>query len=160
MKKFILFFFIALIVSSGIATTAFAQRESSTTILPEGEQISQAECTNLLVELDKEADPVAKFKEKKPLDRETVLSCAIRTGRIHFWMIPYFIVYIIEFLIGVAGLIAILFIVIGGYQLVASGANDGMKDKAKNTIKNALMGLVLALVAWVVVNVIQYVVTI
>ncbi len=134
-------------------------RQMSTTILPEGNAITHEECIEMLVNLDKEQDPVTIFKEKSAIDRETILSCGIRTGRIHFWMIPYYIVYIIEFLIGISGLIAILFIVIGGYQLVISGATD-QKDNAKNTIKHALMGLALVLIAWIVVNVIQYVVTI
>lgn len=99
------------------------------------------------------------FAEQPSKFKNDILACAIKTGKIHFWMIPYFIVYFIEFMIGIAGLIAILFIVIGGYQLVISGATD-QKDNAKNTIKHALIGLVLTLVAWVVVNVVQYIVTI
>jgi type IV secretion system pilin len=166
MKKAFITLLVSTVVLSGAISLYAApvlaqapQRESSTTILPEGDQIPHAECIKRILELDQNLDPVAEFKKKTAFEKETVLSCAIRTGRIHFWMIPYFIVYIIEFLIGISGLIAILFIVIGGYQLVISGAND-QKDTAKNTIMHALMGLSIALVAWVIVNIVQYIVTI
>lgn len=154
---------------------AYAQNESiGGTLLPQAE--SSFVCVDLfstenppvrtvegeLNKLENQADPVKYVKEQLKTNSkylDNVLACAIKSGKIHFWMIPYFIVYFIEFMIGLSGLVAILFIVIGGFQLVLSGATD-QKDNAKNTIKNALMGLVLVLVAWVVVNVVQYVVTI
>lgn len=152
---------------------AFAQNQSiGGTLLPQATE--GFVCVNLfdangkidtkgeLNKLENEADPATYIKDQlknNPKYLDNILACAIKSGKIHFWMIPYFIVYFIEFMIGLSGLVAILFIVIGGFQLVLSGATD-QKDNAKNTIKNALMGLVLVLVAWVVVNVIQYVVTI
>ncbi|MCD6109294.1 hypothetical protein J7J83_00855 [bacterium] len=169
MKKLLAIFTVFIVIGSifslSVMETVNAQdppskRSIGTTILPEGDKISKEECTKKLLDLDKQEDPVKAFKKEEPSERDTILACSIKTGRIHFWMIPYFIVYIIEFLTGIAGLIAILFIVIGGYQLVISGANDSLKDSAKNTIKNALTGLVLTLIAWTVVNLIQYIVTI
>ena len=74
-------------------------------------------------------------------------------------MIPYYIVNFIEFLINIAGLIAILFLVIAGYQFVIAGATD-KRDAAKGTVMHALMGLVVVLIAWVLVNVIQFALTI
>lgn len=141
--------------------------QSSTTLLPQGDdsELQGKTCIQFLEEIEKKSDFAEGqdigdwFSKESSSFRSTTLACAIKTGKIHFWMIPYFIVYFIEFMIGVAGLIAILFIVVGGYQLVISGATD-QKDAAKNTIKHALMGLVLVLVAWVVVNVVQYILTI
>lgn len=112
-----------------------------------------------MTKLEKEEDPVKAFKEGDDAYRNTILACGIETGRIHFWMVPYYIVNFIEFLIGIAGLIAILFLVIAGYQFVIAGATD-KRDAAKSTVMHALMGLVLVLVAWVVVNVIQFALTI
>jgi len=165
MKKLFTTIFLSVVIVgiSSIAVVKVVNAQAgggSTTILPKGADVSQEECKKKLIDLDKEAYPVKKFKEKNTSERETVLACAIKTGRIHFWMVPYFIVYIIEFLIGISALIAILFIVIGGYQLVISGADDTQKDSAKNTIKHAIMGVTLTLIAWTVVNLIQYVVTI
>lgn len=150
-------------------SSGFAYAQSSTTLLPQTKE-KETDCLNTLKDIEDlnkfpiegKADntDIGKwFGEQTQKFRNDVLACAIKTGKIHFWMIPHFIVYFIEFMIGIAGLIAILFIVIGGYQLVISGATD-QKDNAKNTIKHALMGLVLVLVAWVVVNVVQYILTI
>ena len=91
--------------------------------------------------------------------KEDILACAIKTGRINFWMIPHFVVYFIEFLIGISALVAILFFVIAGYQFIIAGATD-QRDNAKKTVLNAILGIILVSVAWVVVNVIQYVLTI
>jgi len=147
---------------------AFAQNQSiGGTLLPQTEvtdcksTLEAIETTSYFAtEKNPDNNDVGKWFAERPTKyKNDVLACAIKTGKIHFWMIPYFIVYFIEFIIGISGLVAILFVVIGGYQLVVSGATD-QKDDAKNTIKHALMGLVLVLVAWVIVNVIQYVVTI
>jgi hypothetical protein len=91
-------------------------------------------------------------------DRDTLLGCAIKTGRISLAMVPYFITYIINFILGLVGLIAVLFTVIGGYYYVFGGLTED-KDKGKNTIKHALMGMGIAFLAWTIVNVILQVIT-
>lgn len=96
------------------------------------------------------------------LDRgemQTVLACGIKTGRISFWMIPHYIVYFIEFLVGIAGIVAILFLVVGGFRYVLAGAVEGQREAAKATIRNALLGLVIVFISWVVVNTIQFILT-
>lgn len=90
--------------------------------------------------------------------RANVLGCAIKTGRINLAMIPYFITYIVNFMLGLSGIICVLFIVIGGYHYVLGGLTDD-KEKGKNTIKHALMGMGLALLAWTIVTVIMRAVT-
>lgn len=109
--------------------------------------------------LEEKEDPAKTFRESDDQYRNSILACGIETGKIHFWMIPYYVVNFIEFLIGIAGLIAILFLVIAGYQFVISGATD-KRDAAKGTVMHALTGLVIVLVAWVVVNIIQFVLTV
>ena len=91
-------------------------------------------------------------------DRDNLLGCAIKTGKITLAMIPYFITYIINFLLALSGLISVLFIVIGGYQYVYGGLGEN-KDKAKKTINHALMGLAIAILAWSIVNAIINAVT-
>ena len=96
---------------------------------------------------------------KVPTDqRSDILGCAIKTGRISLAMIPYFITYIINFLLGLVGIISVLFIVIGGYRYVLGGLTEE-KEKGKNTIMHALMGMAVALLAWTIVNVIINAVT-
>jgi hypothetical protein len=67
-------------------------------------------------------------------------------------MIPYFFTYFINFLLGMSGIITVLFIVIGGYHYVVGGLTEE-KEKGKNTIKHALMGMGVALLAWTIVTV-------
>ncbi len=165
-KRLIVIGFVCMLTLQPILPV-FAQDGPSRTFLP---QTDVTDCNETLLDIEQSSKfPIQDnsdnthigkwFAEQDTKLKNDILACAIKTGKIHFWMIPYFIVYFIEFLIGIAALVAIFFIVIGGYQLVISGAND-QKDAAKNTIKHALMGLVLVSVAWVVVNVVQYVLTI
>lgn len=98
------------------------------------------------------------FAQQDSQTKNDILACGIMTGKISFWMVPYYIVYFIEFAIGISGLIAIGFLVLGGFKYVTSGADSN--ENAKNTIKWALIGLVVVLSAWVLVNLVQFVVTI
>lgn len=87
-----------------------------------------------------------------------VLACAIMTGDVKVWMIPYFIRYVLEFIIGIAGLIAVGGIIYGGYLYLFAGLTSD-KEKGKTAIKNALLGLVLVLTAWAIVNIVIALVT-
>lgn len=87
---------------------------------------------------------------------EELLSCAIITGNIHLWMIPYYIVYWIEFLIQMSGILAVLMFVIGGiYYILGGGLLQNIsKDDGKKYMTWALMGMCLSFLAWVIVNVV------
>lgn len=90
--------------------------------------------------------------------KNVLLGCAIKTGRISVWMVPFYITYIIRFLIGLAGLISTLFIVIGGYRMVTGGIAED-KESGKKTLLYAIVGLIVTLLAWIIVNIIQTAVT-
>ncbi|MBI4975568.1 hypothetical protein HZC20_02720 [Candidatus Peregrinibacteria bacterium] len=89
---------------------------------------------------------------------QDVLGCAIKTGDIKLWMLPYYIRYMLEFVIGLAGLIAVGGLVYGGYLYLFAGLLED-KEKGKNAIKNAIIGLVLSLTAWSLVNILISLVT-
>lgn len=91
-------------------------------------------------------------------DRSDVLACAIESGGIHLWMLPYFITGIVNFLIYIAGTVAVLFVLLGGFWYMTGGLTDD-KEKGKKTITYALMGLVITLLAWIIVNIIMVQVT-
>ena len=86
-------------------------------------------------------------------DIEAILGCAMKTGNVQFWMIPYFIVFALEFIIELIGLIVVLMIVVGAYYYIAGGITED-KEKGKNIITHALGGFALALSAWIIVNII------
>ncbi|MDO8572802.1 MAG: hypothetical protein Q7S11_03490 [bacterium] len=57
--------------------------------------------------------------------------------------------------IGLAGVLAVLMIVIGGIQYIGSGMSPSGKSDAKDKITNAIMGLLLALLSWLILNTIN-----
>lgn len=87
-----------------------------------------------------------------------ILGCAVKTGKIRLYMVPFFITYLIQFLLSIAGLVAVLFMVIGGYKYVVGGLTED-KESGKKTILHALVGFIVALSAWIVVNFIQVALT-
>ncbi|MBI2463444.1 hypothetical protein HYV57_00635 [Candidatus Peregrinibacteria bacterium] len=91
-------------------------------------------------------------------ERDQYLACAVITGRVHLYMIPYFIIYFIEILVTFAGTLCILFIVFGGLQYALGGISD-TKEKGKKTVMNAIIGLIVTTMAWIIINIIQVAVT-
>lgn len=83
-----------------------------------------------------------------PLD---VLGCGIKTGRVKMWMIPFFVKYLIQFAISIAGLVAVGAIIIGGYFYLFSGL-DSDKERGKKAIMYGLLGFIVVLLAWTIVN--------
>lgn len=83
-----------------------------------------------------------------PLD---VLGCSIKTGRVKLWMIPFFVKYLIQFAISIAGLVAVGAIIIGGYFYLFSGL-DNDKERGKKAIMYGLLGFIVVLLAWTIVN--------
>ena len=62
------------------------------------------------------------------------------------------IAFITKILLGFAGAIAVLFIIIGGFQYLTSGANPDLAKKGKVTLQNALIGLVIIILSFTVVS--------
>jgi len=101
------------------------------------------------------------FKSEIKTDRSLLanaLGCAVKSGDIRLFMLPFFVTYLIQFLLQIAGVVALLFVVLGGYYYVLGGLTDD-KEKGKKTITHALLGLIVALSAWVIVNFIQVALT-
>lgn len=59
----------------------------------------------------------------------------------------------IQFLLFFAGIIAVVFLVLGGYWYMASGGNDELAEKGKKTITNFVMGLVVIIMAYAIVTI-------
>jgi hypothetical protein len=53
-----------------------------------------------------------------------------------------------------AGAIAVVFVIIGGYQYLTSGGNEETAEKGKKTLINAIIGVVIIVMAYVIINVI------
>ncbi len=64
------------------------------------------------------------------------------------------IIQVIKILLMLAGSIAVLFIIIGGFQFLTAGANPDNAKKGKGTVVNALIGLVIIVLSYVLVTVV------
>lgn len=58
------------------------------------------------------------------------------------------------YLLPLAGIIAVFFIIIGGYQYMFSGANEGLAEKGKHTLTNAVIGLVIIILSYVIIRIV------
>lgn len=81
-----------------------------------------------------------------------------RTGQFQLSDIPLYIGYLTNLAIYAAALIAVVFIIYGGYLYIMSPLSEN-KEAGKNTIFNAILGLVLSILAWFIVNAAIYIAT-
>ena len=61
---------------------------------------------------------------------------------------------VVNYALGLAGLIAVVFLIYGGYLYIFSGASEELAKKGRATITNALIGIVIIILAYVIVNVV------
>jgi hypothetical protein len=89
-----------------------------------------------------------------PTGNNISLGAKIQNGTVELSDIPLIIIYFIDILTKLAGSIAVIFIIYGGFQLMFSGATED-KQAAKTTLRWAITGLIVTFLAWVIVNLIQ-----
>lgn len=65
------------------------------------------------------------------------------------------IVRVIQILLAVAGLVAVVFLIIGGFRYITAGGNEESAEAAKTTITNAIIGIVIIILSFVIVRVIS-----
>jgi hypothetical protein len=62
---------------------------------------------------------------------------------------------IIRYLLLFAALIAILFIIIGGYKYITSAGNEEKAGSGRKTVTNAIIGLAIIILSFVIVSVVN-----
>lgn len=65
-----------------------------------------------------------------------------------------FIRTVINWLLGVAFGVAILFLIIGGFWYITSAGNEETAEKGKGTAINAIIGIVIIILSYVIINVV------
>lgn len=61
---------------------------------------------------------------------------------------------VIQILLAIAGLIAVLFLIIGGLRYITAHGNEEQAEAAKKTITHAIIGVVIVILAFVIIRVI------
>ena len=64
------------------------------------------------------------------------------------------LVRVINILLFVTAGIAVLFVIIGGFQYITSAGNPEGAKKGKTTVVNAIIGLVIIVLSYVIINVV------
>ncbi len=59
---------------------------------------------------------------------------------------------VLKILLGLAGMLAVALIVVGGFQYISSAGNAEQAEKGKNTLVNAVIGLVIVMVSWLIIS--------
>jgi hypothetical protein len=62
---------------------------------------------------------------------------------------------VINWLLGVAFGVAVLFLIIGGFWYITSAGNEETAEKGKGTAINAIIGIVIIVLSYVIVNVVS-----
>lgn len=60
---------------------------------------------------------------------------------------------IIKALLGLVGVVALGFVILGGYQYLTSGANEELASKGKKTLTNAIIGLIIIILSYIIITV-------
>ncbi len=84
----------------------------------------------------------------------TDLGEKIHCGTVTLNDFPLLIIYLIQWVLTIAGGIAVIMIMIGGFQYMLGGVTDD-KERGKKTLIYAISGLVVAFMAWWIVELIQ-----
>ena len=66
--------------------------------------------------------------------------------------LPQVIGNILGYVLSLLGVVALAFIIAGGYMWMTAGGNDEQIKKAKSLLTNSIIGLVIIVTAYVVVN--------
>ncbi|MFA5070290.1 MAG: hypothetical protein WC528_03330 [Patescibacteria group bacterium] len=61
------------------------------------------------------------------------------------------VINILQWVLGLLALIAVIMIIIGGFQWMTAAGNEEKIEKAKKVISAAVIGLIIILLAWAIV---------
>ncbi len=76
------------------------------------------------------------------------------SGLINSQNLSDFLTQVIKLLLGLAGVIAVLALIVGGFWYITSAGNEEQSEKGKKTLINAIIGVVIILLSYAIVTVI------
>ncbi len=95
----------------------------------------------------------AQLNRNLPCDSSTGLNCSAGTS------VNSLIRTVINWLLGIAFGVAVLFLIIGGFWYITSAGNEETAEKGKGTAINAIIGIVIIILSYVIINVVSNLVT-
>lgn len=90
----------------------------------------------------------AQLNKNLPCDSSTGLNCQATSFN-------GFIRIIINWMLGIAFGIAVLFLIIGGFWYITSAGNEETAEKGRGTAVNAIIGIVIIILSYVIINVVS-----
>ncbi len=66
--------------------------------------------------------------------------------------LQYVVTQVFNIAFGLAGIIALAYLIVGGYQYITSQGNPDAATMAKSTVVNSIIGLIIILTAFLLVN--------
>lgn len=61
------------------------------------------------------------------------------------------VIAIIQWILGLLGLVAVIMILVGGFKWMTAGGNEEKIESAKKLLTAAIIGLIIVLLAWAIV---------
>lgn len=61
------------------------------------------------------------------------------------------VINIIRWILGILALLAVVFVIYGGFMWLTSGGDESKIEKAKKIISGAVVGLIIVILAWAIV---------
>lgn len=68
--------------------------------------------------------------------------------------LPELVLLVLRMLLTFAGVVAVVLIIVGGFQYMTAGGNDEQAEKGKKALTNAIIGLVIVMLAFAIVQII------
>ena len=90
----------------------------------------------------------AQLNKNLPCDPSTGLNCQATS-------VNGLIRLVINWLLGIAFAVAVLFLIIGGFWYITSAGNEETAEKGKGTAINAVIGIIIIIMSYVIINVIS-----
>ena len=64
------------------------------------------------------------------------------------------LVSVIKLMLTFAGAVAVMFIIIGGFQYITSAGNAEQAEKGRSTVVNAVIGIIVIVLSYTIINVV------
>jgi len=99
----------------------------------------------------KKLTTLSKRSKIKLISSGILLSQWFPTELSNRWSLPLIVQNVLRIVFVLAGVIAVVYLVWGGYQYITSGGGEGAEN-GKKTIVNAVIGLIIIIAAFAIVN--------